>query len=243
MRVTRYGEGWTRRHFASQLAKGIAAAGLLAPLFDVIGRNGDCAAAYPPELLSIEAYTKGKLKAGDVLNADNVDLVKDVLDEVAYWQVKYDKRTIDLIGTETDVTRLCAPSYVEATLRNKGVHQIGPDGNVWTKEGKPWIGGNPFPEAKTAQELLLQNALTSSTLYYDSAAYASREWEANADGDVSYSYDYIFVGYRTVGRTTLDPKPYDPGPRKPAPNKRPIHDCSAGHERIRVAGNLGLRPT
>jgi hypothetical protein len=211
MRVIRFGEGWTRRHFASQLAKGIAAAGLLGPLFDVIGRNGDCATAYPPELLSIEAYTKGKLKAGDVLNADNVDLVKDILDEVAYWQVKYDKRIIDLIATETDVTRLCAPSYVEATLRNKEVHQIGPDGNVWTKEGKPWIGGNPFPEAKTAQELLLQNALTSSTLYYDSAAYASREWEANADGDISYSYDYIFVGYRTVGRTTLDPKPYHPG--------------------------------
>jgi hypothetical protein len=45
-------------------------------LFDVIGRNGDCAAAYPPELLSIEAYTKGKLKPGDLLNANNVDLVK-----------------------------------------------------------------------------------------------------------------------------------------------------------------------
>jgi hypothetical protein len=98
MRLIRYGEGWTRRHFLQQLAKGVVGAGLLAPLIDAIGRNGDCAAAYPPELLSIEAYTKGKLKAGDVLNADNVDLVKDLLDEVAYWQVKYDKRTIDLIG-------------------------------------------------------------------------------------------------------------------------------------------------
>jgi Protein of unknown function (DUF1329) len=136
MRAIKYGEGWTRRRFMGQLAKGIAAAGMLAPLFDVIGRNGDCAAAYPPELLSIEAYTKGKLKAGDVLNANNVDMVKDLLDEVAYWQVKYDKRAIDLIATETDVTKLCAPSYLEATMRNKGVHQIGTDGNVWTKEGK-----------------------------------------------------------------------------------------------------------
>ena len=79
MRAIKYREGWTRRHFMRQLAKGIVAAGMLAPLFDVIGRNGDCAAAYPPELLSIEAYTKGKLKAGDVLNANNVDLVKDLL--------------------------------------------------------------------------------------------------------------------------------------------------------------------
>jgi len=60
-------------------------------LFDVIGRNGGCAAAYPPELLSIEAYTKGKLKPGDYL-----------LDEVAYCQVKYDERAIDLIATETE---------------------------------------------------------------------------------------------------------------------------------------------
>jgi len=211
MRVTRYGDGWTRRHFMMQLAKGVASAGLLTPLFDVIGRNGDCAAAYPPELLSIDAYTKGKLKAGDVLNANNVDLVKDLLDEVAYWQVKHDQRTIDLIETQTDVTKLLPAAYLEATFRNKGVHHIGPDGNVWTKDGKPWIGGNPFPDAKTAQELLLQNALTSSTLYYDSTGYASKEWETNPDGDVDYVYEYIFVGYRTVGRTTLEPKPYLPG--------------------------------
>src|SRR5690348_10020636 len=149
MRLIRYGDGWTRRHFIQQLARGTAAAGVLIPLFNAIGRNGDCAAAYPPELLSIEAYTKGKLKPGDVLNADNVDIVKDLLDEVAYWQVKHDGRTIDLIATETDVTRLCATPYLEATLRNKGVHKIGADGNVWTKDGKPWIGGNPFPEATT----------------------------------------------------------------------------------------------
>lgn len=211
MRVIKYGEGWTRRHFMERLAKGVMAAGLLSPLFDIIGGTGDCAAAYPPELLSIEAYTKGKLKAGDVLSADNVDLVKELLDEVAYWQVKYDQRTIDLIATETDVTRLLPASYLEATVRNKGVHRIGRDGNVWTRNGKPWIGGNPFPEAKTAQELLLQNALTSSSFYYDSVAYASKEWETTADGAVDYTYEYIFVGYRTVGRTTLDPKPYLPG--------------------------------
>src|SRR5579885_2726373 len=206
MRLIKYGEGWTRRHFIEQLAKGVVGAGLLAPLIDTIGRHGDCAAAYPPELLSIEAYTKGKLKPGDLLNADNVDLVKDIIDEVAYWQVKYDKRTIDLIATETDVTRLCARPYLEATMRNRGVHRVGTDGNVWTKDGKPWIGGNPFPDAKSAQDLLLQNALTSSTLYYDSAAYASREWETTADGDVHYTYEYIFVGYRTVGRVTPETK-------------------------------------
>src|SRR6266851_5544783 len=42
------------------------------------------------------AYTKGKLKSGDVLSAENVDIVKDVLDPGAYWQIKHDGRLVDL---------------------------------------------------------------------------------------------------------------------------------------------------
>src|SRR5208337_103652 len=210
MRVIKYGEGWTRRHFMQQVAKGVLAAGVLAPLLEVVGRNGDCAAAYPPDLLSIEAYTKGKLKPGSVLDADNVDLVQELLDPIAYWQIKNDRRTVDLIATETDVTKICPAPYVEATLRNKGLHHIGPDGNVWTKDGKPWIGGNPFPEPKTAQELLLANALAGA-MYYDVCAMSEREWDTNADGEISYVYDYYYTVYQTVGRVTVEPKPYLPG--------------------------------
>src|ERR1700687_1943951 len=106
MHLVKYSEGWTRRHFLNQLGKGVFAAGILSPLMDVIGRDGNCEAAYPPELLSIEAYTKGKLKPGDVLSAENVDIVKDLLDPGAYWQIKYDGRLVDLAPTETDLARL-----------------------------------------------------------------------------------------------------------------------------------------
>ena len=95
MRLLKYTEGWTRRHFLEQVGKGVFAAGVLNPLMDVIGRNGSLEAAYPPELLSIEAYTKGKLKPGDVLNAENVDIVKDLLDPGAYYQIKHDGRLVD----------------------------------------------------------------------------------------------------------------------------------------------------
>jgi hypothetical protein len=98
MRSMKYTDGWTRRHFLEQTAKGIFAAGVLSPLIDVIGGDGNCEAAYPPELLSIELYTKGKLKTGDVLNAENVDIVKDLLDPAAYWQIKHDGR---LVGPRT----------------------------------------------------------------------------------------------------------------------------------------------
>jgi hypothetical protein len=110
MRLMKYNEGWTRRHFLDQVGRGVFAAGVLSPLIDVIGRHGSVEAAYPPELLSIEAYTKGKLKPGDVLNAENVDIVKDLLDPGAYYQIKHDGRLVDLAPTETDVTRLTSVS-------------------------------------------------------------------------------------------------------------------------------------
>jgi hypothetical protein len=148
MRLMKYNEGWTRRHFLDQVGRGVFAAGVLSPLIDVIGT---VEAAYPLELLSIEAYTKGKLKPGDVLNAENVDIVKDLLDPGAYYQIKHDGRLVDLAPTETDVTRLTPMPFLQATLSNKGKHKIFPDGNLYTLAGKPWMGGNPFPQPQSAQ--------------------------------------------------------------------------------------------
>src|ERR1700688_5230886 len=112
MRLLKYTEGWTRRHFLEQVGKGVFAAGVLNPLMDVIGRNGSLEAAYPPELLSIEAYTKGKLKPGDVLSAENVDIVKELLDPGAYWQIKYDGRLGALAPTKTNMTSMMQIPYL-----------------------------------------------------------------------------------------------------------------------------------
>jgi hypothetical protein len=38
-------------------------------LWDVIAKEGDVTKAYPEELLSLDLYTKGKIKAGDQINA------------------------------------------------------------------------------------------------------------------------------------------------------------------------------
>ena len=71
--------------------------------------------AYPEELLSIDAYTKGKIKSGDFLTVDNVDLVKNLLEPVAYKQVRQMGRRIEIVPTTTDVS--CMPPQVnlEAT--------------------------------------------------------------------------------------------------------------------------------
>src|SRR5260370_38561305 len=122
MHLMKYTEGWTRRHFLDQVGKGLFAAGVLSPLMDVVGRHGTVEGAYPPELLSIEAYTKGKLKPGDVLNAENVDIVKDLLDPGAYYQIKHDGRLADLAQTATDVTQLTAIPFLQSTWTNTRRH-------------------------------------------------------------------------------------------------------------------------
>jgi hypothetical protein len=87
MHQIRYDRNYSRRHFMKGAGAGIAAAGVLAPLWDVIASEGDVTAAYPDELLSIESYTRGKIKTGDEITAANVHLVKDLLEPVKYLQV------------------------------------------------------------------------------------------------------------------------------------------------------------
>ncbi len=209
MRLQKYTDGWTRRYFMEKVAKGVATAGVIAPLWDCIGETGTCEAAYPSELLSIDAYTKGKLKAGDVLSADNVDYVKDILDPIAYHQIKNDKRVVDLAPSTTDVNRLNPPEFLEATLKNRGVHRLDQNQNVWTKDGKPWIGGNPFPEPENGTQVV--TAMSLSWGKHDSVLHPIKEWDTDAEGNVQYTYEMAFMEYQTVGRLVMDPKPYFPG--------------------------------
>jgi hypothetical protein len=209
MRILRYTDGWTRRHFLEQTAKGIAAAGVLAPLWDVIERTGSCEAAYPPELLSIEAYTKGKLKAGQELNADNVDLVKDLLCPITYHDIKHEGRVADLVPTENDIYHLNPKPFIDATAGNRGKYKFGPDGNVWTVDGKPWQGGSPFPEPKNALEVRIGAALSWGK--WDCNTLNVQERDYDIDGVQNYAYQFHWAEWQTVGRLVLDPKPYQPG--------------------------------
>jgi hypothetical protein len=209
MHLLKYTEGWTRRHFLEQTAKGIVAAGVLAPLFDTIANTGSCEAAYPPELLSIEAYTKGKLKEGQELNAENVDLVKDILDPITYWAFKHDGLVADLVPQTRKADWLVPKAYLDATFHNQGKFKIFPDGNLYTLDHKPWTGGAPFPKPTNALEILYSNVLAWSK--QDSEMGCVHEWNTDADGNIQYEYESFYVEYLTVGRLVNDPKPYLPG--------------------------------
>ena len=175
MRIRKYDFDYGRRSLLEKSAKGIATAGVLAPLWPLIGNAKDISGAYPDELLSIEAFTKGKIKNGDMITADNVDVVKDLIDPIAYEQIKTMGRKVKMRPTTMDTSKLYGAAYLEATLRNQGKAQFDEAGNIRAPDGGPWIGGNPFPEPKDALEGIAN--LTLSWGRNDYTLYAIRERE------------------------------------------------------------------
>jgi len=209
MHIRKYDFDYSRRHFLDQLRRGILATGVLAPLWPTLSRGGEITGVYPEELLSIEAYTKGRISAGGIIDANNVELVKELLDPIRYQQIAQQGRRLELVDTTLDALSLSPKEYVEATLRNQGQAKFDIDGNVVTLEGRPWIGGNPFPDPQTALEVFAGITLTWGRR--DASFYAIREHDVGPDGKVEYQYDLCWVELAPVGRTVLDPKPYWPG--------------------------------
>src|ERR1051325_7212103 len=75
-----YSGYWSRRGFLKQSGLFLGA-GLLQPVLSLIGSGKSIAAAYPDEVLSIEKYTKGKIKPGMVISKDNYQLITAIASE------------------------------------------------------------------------------------------------------------------------------------------------------------------
>jgi hypothetical protein len=86
--------------------RSIVSAGMLGPLWDVIARDGDVQKAYPEEALSIEHYSNGAVKPGGVIDASNVDSVKELIDPVLHMEIAQQGRVLDVKEPETDIMRL-----------------------------------------------------------------------------------------------------------------------------------------
>src|SRR3546814_4637228 len=68
---------------------------------------------------------------------------------------------------------------------------------VVVEGGKPWIGGNPFPDAKTGVEIFA--SITLSWGRHDAAVYALKEYDLGVEGDVRYNYE---AGWRSEEHTS-----------------------------------------
>jgi len=181
MRVLKFDKNYTPRHFLETMAKGMLTAGRLSPLWDVIATTSDISRAYPAETLSVEHYSKGAVKVGGVLDANNVESVRNLLDPIAYHQIKYDGRVVDIIATPTNILHLSPASYVAATLRNKGRARFDENGNVVSDDGGPWIGGHPFPGAKNAKKMMAGVVLSWNRHVVAFSAAGNRVMSADGD--------------------------------------------------------------
>ena len=145
MHIRQFDYEYSRRAFLARTTRGAGGAGLLGSLWAAICADGDTTRAYPEELLDIEAYTKGQVEVGDVIDADNVVLVQDLLDPILFQEIQQDRRKIYIQPSAHAVETHYPPYFLDATLRNQGQAVFDANGNVTTRDGQPWIGGIPFP--------------------------------------------------------------------------------------------------
>jgi hypothetical protein len=199
MRIRKYDFDYGRRKLMQNAALGLGG-GVLAPLWPTIANSGEVSKAYPDELISIEANTKGKVKVGDTITAANVDYVKHLIDPIMYKQVATMGRRLKIVAPTNDITTLFPYDYLQATLRNNGKAAFDATGNVVEKAtGGPWIGGNPFPGMTSGNEGIAN--ITLSWGRHDMSQYAARIFSLNTDGSPAYTYDLYWTELNATART------------------------------------------
>jgi hypothetical protein len=181
-------------------------AGLLQPVLPLIGAGKDASAAYPEEILSIEKFTHGKVKPGDVINKDNADLVKTIAPEGLYAEL-LQGREIKIAEANLKPQALVPVPWVDATLKNQGQAILDQKGQLWAKNGQPWIGGYPFPKANTALEAMWNHFFNYFGL--DDSFTITKEAIVDHSGSLLRSSDVVSVNIQPLGRVAVDPIPVD----------------------------------
>lgn len=206
MHIRKFDQGFSRRFFLEQVSRGVIATGVLMPLWPTIARGNTLEGVYPDEISTLEGLTGGRINTGDVISAANVEYVKDLIDPVSYLQITQMNREIDTHVSTLDPTWLMPEDYLNATVTHSGRARFDDAGNVRTNDGGAWIGGNPFPEAKSGVEAFAN--ITLSWGRYDQTFYAIREEDLNPDGSVAYRYDFVWCEMNATGRVSLGDNPF-----------------------------------
>lgn len=91
---------------------------------------------------------------GTEINAKNVDQYADVLAES--WAQRVREGEVIRVFETTPASKIIMPEWQELTKKNRGKAKLlDKAGTLAFEDSKPWPGGVPFPEPKTAQEVMV----------------------------------------------------------------------------------------
>ncbi len=107
------------------------------------------------ELPTVEQLTNGKVKAGDLIDKDNMDLVKEFM-TVAQMELLNQGMKMIMANHHMKPFEGVFPAFVELTEKNRGKAVLDEETiTVWyEKEGQLWPGGDPYPEPETAKQIM-----------------------------------------------------------------------------------------
>lgn len=195
---------WTRRRFL-QSAAAFAGAGILQPLAPLIAAGKTIEEGYPEDVLDIEKYTKGTVKPGMIIGRDNADLVKDIAPLGLYQELKKGNTKIKIAKTDLRPETLVPIPWIETSLKNKGQAILDKSGQVWHKNGQPWIGGDPFMDPDSALEAMWDHGFNIRR--YDDLTIAISITEIDPSGTVAHSVNAVAYKIQCVGRMYVPPEP------------------------------------
>ena len=203
MRIRKYDVDYGRRKLMESVAYGLGG-GVLMPLEQLYAKELDnINKAYPEEMTSIEAQTKGKVKVGDYITKDNVEYVKHLLDPGAYEQISgVEGRKIRIKAPTLNPRDLQPGPYYEATVADvKSGHKAKWDanGNPVDQAGNRWQGGLPFVDAKDGKQVWCNMGMSIGRA--DAACYVIEQKDYGGDGKQEYHYNFQWVELNSTGRT------------------------------------------
>jgi hypothetical protein len=104
---------------------------------------------------TIEELTDGKIKVGDLVTKENVELVKEHLPVGIYECVK--QGMVLEMGQNVAPWATVPKWFREITKKNHEIYGdpvVDENSVIYTKDGKPWPGGTPFPEPEGVAEVV-----------------------------------------------------------------------------------------
>ena len=157
---------------------------------------------------TIESLTGGKVKVGDLIDKNNVDLVKDLLPASVYECVKWGM--VLIIGEHYKPEEMVGKYFWDLTEKYSGQAKIVDDyGTTYLKDGSLWPGGLPFPKPNSGLEIMAN--IKYGQPQDDFKLDTQRYYYINPDGEI-YKTNTRYVSYVwCTSRKKVPPIPAFPG--------------------------------